>query len=108
MNIVISACPAGVEVCAHRQLMPENEDLDGRDNEEDSQRWGDEVTYLAKICHSVVGPAAPSPYPALRHGIDVYVYAVQVCRRDRCLQYQGLQWCVRLLRYQMLMQCSVA
>jgi hypothetical protein len=90
----------------NRQLMPGNVDLDGRDNEEDSRR--DELTHLAKICHSAVGPAAPSPYPALRHGIGVYVYAVLVCRRDRRLRYRGLQWCVQLLRCQMLIQCSVA
>ena len=108
MNIVISACPEGVKAYAHRQLMPGNVDLDGRDNEGDRRKSRDEVAYPAKICHSGVGPAAPSPYPALRHGIDVYVYAVLVCRRDRRLRYQGLQWCVRLLRYQMLIQCSVA
>ena len=104
MNIVISACPMGMEGSGatprhRRQLMtPGNLEIGGERRDEIVVK-----RYLAKICHSDVALAEQSQYPALRCEIDVR--AIPMCCHFHC---QGLRWCVRLLRCRKSIRCSVA
>lgn len=64
-------------------------------------------SYLAKIFHSDVALAEPSPYPAPRCVIDVDVRGIPVVCRLRC-RCQGPRWCARLSRCRTSIRCSVA